>query len=74
MENDAEPDWRARWVNGREYAVRAAIEWATALVAAGTPPILVSEALAAASEAVRCGVDATAAEVLGTLRTEQRTE
>lgn len=67
MDTDSDPDWRARWAADRQYATRAAIEWATAMVAAGTPPMLVAEALAAASKAVRDGVDATAAEVLRTL-------
>ena len=71
MTSDPESDWRVRWASDREYATRAAIEWATALVAAGTPPMLVSEALAAASEAVRQGVDATAAQVLESLRAQE---
>lgn len=74
METDSDPDWRARWAADRHHATRAAIEWATAMVAAGTPPLLVSEALAAASEAVRSGVDATAAQVLRTLNAPQPTD
>jgi hypothetical protein len=71
---DPETAWRARWASDREYATRAAVEWATALVAAGTPPMLVSEALAAASEAVRRGIDASAAEVLEILQTQEPTD
>jgi hypothetical protein len=70
---DTESDWRARWASDREYATRAAIEWATGMVAAGTPPMLVSEALAAAAEAVRRGVEANAAEILDTLGTQEPT-
>ena len=64
-ENDG--DWRARWAGERAYAADAATQWATALVASGTPPVLVLEALAAAGEAVRAGIDAAAADILQTL-------
>jgi hypothetical protein len=67
-ENDG--DWRARWAAERAYAADAATQWATALVASGTPPILVLEALAAAGEAVRAGIDAAAADILANLRTD----
>jgi hypothetical protein len=66
--SDTESDWRARWAADRRHAARAATEWATGLVASGTPPILVLEALAAAGEAVRAGIDAVTADILQTLR------
>jgi hypothetical protein len=69
-ESDSESDWRARWAAERAYASRAATQWATALVASGTPPVLVLEALAAAGEAVRAGIDAAAADIFKTLRTD----
>jgi hypothetical protein len=68
---DIDSDWRARWASDREYATRAAVEWATGMVAAGTPPMLMSEALAAAAEAVRRGVDASAAEILEMLQAQE---
>ena len=74
MPTDTESDWRARWASDREYTTRTAVEWATGLVAAGTPPMLVSEALAIAAEAVRRGVEANAAEILDTLRAQERTD
>jgi hypothetical protein len=70
MTEKDETDWRARWAADRLYATRAAVAWATGLVASGTPPILVADALAAASEAVRNGVDATAADILVNLNTD----
>ncbi len=69
-ENDG--DWRARWAAERAYTADAATQWATALVASGTPPVLVLEALAAAGEAVRAGIDAAAANILETLRADTR--
>jgi len=74
MPDDSDTDWRARWAADRLYATRAAVEWATGLVASGTPPMLVGEALAAASEAVRNGVDATATDILATLSAEASTD
>jgi hypothetical protein len=44
------------------------------LVAAGTPPMLVSEALAIAAEAVHRGIEANAAEILDALRAQERTD
>jgi hypothetical protein len=71
---DTESDWRDRWASDREYTTRAAVEWATGMVAAGTPPMLVSDALAAAAEAVRRGIEANAAEILETLRAQAPTD
>ena len=71
--NDRDSDWRARWACDRAYATGRAVDWATALVAAGTPPALVLEALAAAAEAVRGGVDAAAAESLRALAAQDPT-
>ena len=68
--SDNDGDWRARWAAERTYAAEAATEWATALVASGTPPILVLEALAAAGEAVRAGIDAAATDILETLQAD----
>jgi hypothetical protein len=71
-ENDG--DWRARWAAERAYAAGAVTQWATALVASGTPPVLVLEALAAAGEAVRAGIDAAAADILETLQADAPTD
>ena len=68
--SDTDSDWRARWAAERAYAAEAATQWATALVASGTPPVLVLEALAAAGEAVRAGIDAATADILETLRVD----
>ena len=67
---DTDSDWRARWAAERAYAAKAATEWATALVASGTPPVLVLEALAAAGEAVRAGIDAAAADIFEILKAD----
>jgi hypothetical protein len=72
--SDTDGDWRARWAGERAYAAEAATQWATALVASGTPSVLVLEALAAASEAVRAGIDAAAADILETLRADAPTD
>ncbi|HEX8165437.1 MAG TPA: hypothetical protein VF601_06570 [Beijerinckiaceae bacterium] len=66
----SDSDWRARWAAERQYAAEAATQWATALVAAGTPPVLVLEALAAAGEAVKAGIAAAAADILKTLQAD----
>ncbi len=73
MPTETESDWRARWASDREYTERAAVEWATGLVAAGIPPMLVSDALAAAAEAVRRGIDASAAEIRARLEAQEPT-
>ena len=67
---DDNSDWRARWAAERAYAAEVATQWATALVASGTPPLLVLAALAAAGEAVRAGIDAAAADILQTLQAD----
>ncbi len=68
--SDGENEWRARWAAERRYAAEAATQWATALVASGTPPVLVLEALAAAGEAVRSGIDVAAVDILDALRAD----
>jgi hypothetical protein len=74
MEPDARgKDWRVRWQTDRESVSVAAVEWATALVAAGVPPLLVLEALAHATRAVERGVEVKAATVIDSLEARERT-
>jgi len=66
-------DWRARWEADRECVSAAAVEWATALVAAGVPPLIVLEALANAAHAVERGVEAKTASVIDSLQAHEPT-
>jgi hypothetical protein len=63
MPADCEEDWRSRWESDRKYSQRTAAEWASRLVAAGVPPVLVSDALTGAADVVSRGIDASTAEI-----------